>query len=179
MTEPVHAQGGPFGAVMDVVTSPFRMLRGHSRRPDFVRPRVNITPPLFRSTRPATTKRARAARKTILARRKAAMDRVAERQRPGAVPAGAGPAAAAAPAAAALPGAAARPASPDTAVPAGAGSQPEQGAAAPQQGAAAPRQSAAAPRGPAGAARQSEQDRRAQRTPAVASWVGPLYWPYA
>jgi hypothetical protein len=159
MPEPARAQSRDLpGAVLDVVTTPFRILRGRSRPPDFVRPPADITPPLYRTTRPALTKKARQARKTVLRRRKAAIVRAARRAPPAAT-------IAAPAAAAALPRVGARPQVPDDLVPA--------------IGTPRPDQSPRSPRTPAAGAPQPDQGRGAARPPVVASWDGPLHWPYA
>jgi LTXXQ motif family protein len=164
MPEPANAQRDLPGAVMSVVTAPFRIFgRPRVRPPDVIRPPTNITPPLFRSARPSLTKKSRQARTTILRRRQAAIVRAAGRNRdtrviPAAAPAaaaGAAAGAAGAAGAAAVPGVAARPPAPDDLVPA----------------VGSPDQGRADPRTPPGAG--------AARPPGVASWVGPLYWPYA
>ena len=151
MPEPASAQRDLPGAVMNVVTTPFRIFgRPRLRPPNVTRPPVDITPPLYRTTRPALTKKSRQARTTILRRRQAAIVRAAGRNRDTRViPAAAG--------ATAVPAVAARPAVPDDLVPALGTPQTDQGRGAPRTP-------------PGGGAAQP---------PAVANWVGPLYWPYA
>lgn len=162
MPEPASAQRDLPSAVMNVVTTPFRIFGAPRRPPNVIRPPANITPPLFRSARPALTKKSRQARTTILRRRQAAIARAAGRNRdtrviPAAAPAAAAAGAAGAAGATAVPGVAARPPVPDDLVPAVGSPQQDQGRAT--------------PRTPPGAG--------AGRLPAVTTWVGPLYWPYA
>jgi hypothetical protein len=155
MPEPAHAQRRDFpGALFSVVTSPFRALS--SRRRHVARPPAPILQPLFRLPRPRASNPS-PSRKAVLRRNRKAIAAQTTAPDPQVTPvtapvAGAAGAAAAATVAAPSGAAAARPSAPDNVVPAVGAPTP---AAVPPQARPAPRQ------------------------PAVAAWVGPLYWPYA